>query len=172
MIRIESVSDLKQFGIIYLTGEDCNLSYRGLYDLTEKGREHVCNALKLPYDCKLSENANSGRGGDPHVASISLTRTQAMDIGVFALLGSGCHKVAVVHNGYVGIEAGEDLKNKGEVSKEDKYRYIDNWILTRNGEDHRVNFMGIKRLIEPRFVPQPCSKSFHNYHAMAGGYLG
>ena len=168
---IASIKDLEDYGIKYLTGESCNLAFRGLYDLTERGRDIVCNALNLRPSA-LADNVNPGSKSDPHVASIMLTLNQALDIGLFALINAGCHPIALTKYGsLIGIEEDESLRNNFKRDPEDPDKITNRWELTRDGYTQLVDYIGITRVVQSLRSHAHCSKTFRNFHAASGGYL-
>lgn len=81
---IRGWKDLESFGIIYLTGEACNINARLLCDVTKSGKE----LLESHFGCELvlRPNYNNGTTQDPHIGSILLPRGFWQHIGIFALL--------------------------------------------------------------------------------------
>lgn len=47
-LTISGITDLRAYGINFLTGEACSLGIRALCDLTPAGRDLVCELLGLP----------------------------------------------------------------------------------------------------------------------------
>lgn len=85
-------SDMEQFGIIHLTGEADALNRRGLFDLTDEGRELVLGFLNMPDDTKLRPNINS-----VGVASVALPYSILIDLAVAAYARAG-FKTIVINN--------------------------------------------------------------------------
>jgi hypothetical protein len=98
--------ELEPFGIEFLTGEACGLSYRYLCDLTEAGKRIVEKCLS----CRITSEAwNRGTAENPHVASILLAPELLPPLSIFALLESGCTEVFVIRDhGILGIESSDD----------------------------------------------------------------
>jgi hypothetical protein len=92
MKTLSCLGDWKQLGVIYLTGEACNLNMRVLCDLTQQAKETVLELLGLPQDTKLGEAAN---GGGEAVASMMIPRDMFNDIGILGLLNDGAAAVYV-----------------------------------------------------------------------------
>ena len=104
MKSISCFNDLTAYGIEPLTGEACGLSYRILFDVTERGRRILAKAFGIP-TLALPENWNRGSVAEPHVGSILLTQESLSPVAVFALLESGCTEVWLVQGGgVIGIE--------------------------------------------------------------------
>lgn len=78
MRSVSNFKDLEQFGIIALTGEADNLSFRILCDLTPHGRMIVAETFGLKED-GFRSNWNSGA-----VASVMLSQYMISDIAVIA----------------------------------------------------------------------------------------
>lgn len=109
MKTVNCLNDLRQFGIIPLTGEACALGMRCLCDLTAQGVAIVRECYSLQNGA-FAENWNSGDDSNPHIASIMLGYSSWQDIGVFALLNAGYHTVVRTKNGALfGLEATEDV---------------------------------------------------------------
>jgi hypothetical protein len=81
---IRGWKDLEAFGIVYLTGEACNINARLLCDVTKSGKE----LLESIFGCELvlRPNFNNGKDSDPHIGSILLPKGFWHQIGIFALL--------------------------------------------------------------------------------------
>lgn len=101
---IRGWTDLREHGIVLLTGEACSLTYRVLFDLTEGGKRVVERCLSVTIE---SEPWNSGEEHDPHVASVMLTRAMLEPLAVFALLETNCVEVRVYEDMIIGFKAGE-----------------------------------------------------------------
>lgn len=80
-------NDLEAFGITYLTGESDSLSFRGLCDITRKGKEIIREVFSLT-ETAFEDSWNSGG-----VASILLTSEMIPAIAVIALIRDGAHTV-------------------------------------------------------------------------------
>lgn len=107
MKSVSCWNDLELFGIIPLTGEACGLSYRILFDLTEKGRAILAMCFGVP-ELKVAEPWNRGADNDPHVGSIMLSGEMLIPIAVFALLESGCTEAWRIGESVVGIDANDN----------------------------------------------------------------
>jgi hypothetical protein len=114
MKTISSWDDLRDYGIVLLTGEACSLLYRLLCDLTENGKRVVERCLGVQI---ASENWNSGPENDPHVASIMLTREMLVPLAVFALLQSGCPEVWVNDRAAIGVESDDSPDHAAEMKR-------------------------------------------------------
>jgi hypothetical protein len=99
-------NDLQPFGVEALTGEACSLSYRILFDVTEKGRKLIGKCFGIP-DMKLGEAWNRGTAEAPHVGSIMLSQEMLVPLGIFALLENGCREVYILNGTVVGLEPGD-----------------------------------------------------------------
>ena len=77
---IVNYSDLKEYGINWLTGERDPYGFRILFDLTEQGKEIVCNFFGLPLSAEFDKNWNSGA-----VASIMMSKQTLKDLIKFIL---------------------------------------------------------------------------------------
>lgn len=105
MKTIRYWDDLRDEGIVALTGEACGLSYRLLCDVTARGKRTLEKALGVA-QLVLHENWNHGSADDPHVGSVLLAPDLLPFLGVFALLEAGCREVWLTKNrGVIGIEA-------------------------------------------------------------------
>ena len=78
-----SWEDLEEFGIIYLTSESCKFNLRILCDLTEKGKEIICDFFNLEPN-SLAKPWGSV-GSQVHVASILLPRGIFQDLVTFCI---------------------------------------------------------------------------------------
>jgi len=97
-------NDLREFGIVPLTGEACGLSYRLLCDVTERGKRLLEKAMGVD-EIKLADNWNND-DKSPHVGSIMLPNSVIPFIGIFALLERGCREVWIdKQDSLFGIEA-------------------------------------------------------------------
>ena len=92
MKTISSWRDLEEFGIVYLTGESCGISYRMLCDVTEDGLRILREMLGLS-ELKLNGPWNVSTRGKKHVGSIMLSNEMIAPIAVFALLDNGYAEV-------------------------------------------------------------------------------
>jgi hypothetical protein len=112
VLRIKSDRDLEQFGILPLTGEACMLGARVLCDLTEEGRQHICEWLGLPPDTRFKEPWNS-----QGVASIMLPYGYVGALAPFILISKGYECVLRLRSGVcigwkpsdIGLEYGADM---------------------------------------------------------------
>lgn len=104
MKTIRRWDDLRDYGIIVLTGEACGLSYRLLCDVTTRGKRTLEKALSVQ-ELRLGGNWNCGSPGEPHVGSLMLAPECLTFVAAFALLESGCREAwATNSSGVVGIE--------------------------------------------------------------------
>jgi hypothetical protein len=90
MKYLRSYGDYREIGVKHLTGEACNLGMRVLCDLTEQGRDTVCELLGLNRD-QLPEAVNGGDG----VASLMIPRDLFESIGILGLLRDGAEVVYI-----------------------------------------------------------------------------
>ena len=117
MKTIRCWNDLRDYGIVLLTGEACGLSYRLLCDVTAKGKRTLEKALSIQ-QLGLAENWNHGSDDDEHVGSIMLPP----DALSFHRGLSRCWKAAVPRfwltksSGVVGIEP-DDSPDRVEAFK-------------------------------------------------------
>ena len=81
MKAVRCFDDLREYGIVPLTGEACGLSCRILCDLTAAGKRIVEKALGVQIS---AEAWNHGSDDDPHVASVMLTQDMVASVGVQA----------------------------------------------------------------------------------------
>lgn len=79
MKTIANWRDLEPYGINLLTGEACALSYRGLFDLTDKGLE-IIKRIVGAVELTAPSNYNSGA-----VASLLMPYTMFEPMAVFGL---------------------------------------------------------------------------------------
>lgn len=84
-------SDMEQFGIIHLTGESDRYKLRGLFDLTEQGRELFLSFLNLPEDTVLRPNINN-----TGVASVAIPYSMMTDLAVAGFAKAGHRRIAIV----------------------------------------------------------------------------
>jgi hypothetical protein len=92
MICIHNWRDLQAFGIDYLTGESCGYMYRGLFDVTARGKKILEQYFAIK-ELQLAEPWNRGDPSDPHVGSIMMSPELIKPIAAFALLDAGCTEV-------------------------------------------------------------------------------
>lgn len=116
MKTIACIEDLRPFGIEYLTGEACGLMYRGLYDLTNPGKQIIEKCLGVA-SLVLHDPWNAGTKQEPHVGSIMLAQGHLIPIGIFALLESGCTEVLQAGECLYGMEPGDDESRKFIVGR-------------------------------------------------------
>jgi hypothetical protein len=96
MKTIRNLNDLQEYGINPLTGEACRVGRRILCDLTDEGKEVVCDLLGIPVNSKFAENWNSSqRTGKSH-HSFMLPYELITDLMVWCLIHEGCTQIAVV----------------------------------------------------------------------------
>ncbi len=131
--------DLKQYGIIVLTGEACKIGARLLCDLTPAGvellQEFFGGNIKIP----MGSNWNHG---DSQVASIMLPRSYFEELAVFCLIEVDKMAMAVS----LGNSCIYGLRKVGEIPfAEDKItrRYIP---LVAPGEGLRNQHMNSGRI--------------------------
>ena len=111
MLHIHNTDDLKQFGIIPLTGEACTYGLRILCDLTEEGKQAVQAFLGSHQLTGFPGNWNSREG---QVASVMLPRSLMFnELGVFLMFRAGCALVMASGDGLNGYSA-EDLTDYKE----------------------------------------------------------
>ena len=121
MKTIRNWNDLKEFGIIPLTGEACAISCRLLCDLTPVGEKLVRSFFSLPCDSPLHPAWNS-----EGTRSIMLPYSILADFAAFCLLESGCHWAVAVGWEIYGIETDDDTDKVNEWLETEKVgrRYI------------------------------------------------
>jgi len=108
MLTVKCLNDLREYGVIPLTGEADALSYRVLCDLTRAGRDLVCEAYGIRPE-GLAENWNCGDKSDPHAASIMLAHDAWRQIGP-VVLAKCCHTVMDTADGTLwGLQDGEEF---------------------------------------------------------------
>lgn len=115
MKTITSLRNLEKYGFKPLTGEACNLSMRILTDMTDQACGIFCECYGLRtanYRLTFEGNWNSGSG---EIASVMLPPDAWQSLGVFALLGAGCHTVIQTEGG--GLTGMTD----GEVFSQDEW---------------------------------------------------
>jgi len=83
--HLQSLTDLKDFGINPLTGEACAYSMRLLCDLSADGEELVAGFLGLRDTTSFPANWNSMVGEKDSVGSVMLTRSTLKELMYFAL---------------------------------------------------------------------------------------
>ncbi len=117
MKSISSWSHLEPFGIVFLTGEACGLSYRYLCDATAKGRGILEAAFGL--QClNLEEPWNTGSKDSPHIGSLLLPPDLFATLAVFALLESNHLEAWVCKNGTVlGFDAHDTQDEKEQTAR-------------------------------------------------------
>ena len=94
---IRNWNDLKNHGIICLTGEACGLSLRLLCDLTPRGRAYLEEFFGGHIEIQIGSNWNASEGQD---ASILLPYGMLKELAAFLLIKAG-HEVAVVRDGEI-----------------------------------------------------------------------
>lgn len=104
MKTLNSLSDLEQYGLSYLTGEACALSQRLLFDLNQDGVDLVKEYFGLLPGSMLAGNWNSQVNGKPAVASILLPKHPEFyqELFKFLLFREGFDVVAI----YGGVVSG------------------------------------------------------------------
>lgn len=116
-------ADLRDYGIDYLTGEACGLSYRILFDVTKRGKHILEKCFGIP-NMNLPESWNAGSKSDPHVGSIMLARDMYVPIAVFALLESTCKEVWLLKDeclrGIESHDSEEYIELHRKLAEEDK----------------------------------------------------
>ena len=105
-------NDLKQYGIISLTGEACGLSLRLLCDVTPSGRALLEEFFGGNLIIKTGSSWNHSEGQD---ASIMLPYGMFSEFAAFALIKAGGYQVAVVHDD--GNVQGMNLETLQEYQK-------------------------------------------------------
>lgn len=111
MKRIETIKDLRPFGIDALTGESDAHMYRILCDVTDHGKRIIERTLAT--ELKLSENWNSGSKDDPHVGSLLLPLEFVPAIAVFCFLSDAeISEVWLMKSGTVSGCSVEDVELK------------------------------------------------------------
>jgi len=107
---VKSYNDLRQFGFDYLTGEACNIMLRGLWDVTQKGKEIFCHAFGLPNNIAFAQPYNTGNPKDPSVGSVFISKESLHQIIVIAMFHCGAKEVVKFGEEYHGFTA-NDLKD-------------------------------------------------------------
>lgn len=168
MISLCKIRDLEQYGIEYLTGESCALGLRGLYDVTEHGRQIIADAFGIP-NIQLPDAWNCGTDDNPHVGSIMLTEKTLEQIAVFALF------------------QGLDTKRSGytELHHDYKVRAVLVWTTEKSGvfgfthrdtEQTRQEFRMIietmyhdkvERQFNTKYIDPDITNGFRNVHQMS-----
>jgi hypothetical protein len=101
---IRNWENLREFGIICLTGEACILGARALCDLTPAGQTLVREYLGLPYNSGFTDAWNTEGTGSMFIPWDCLP-----SLAAFVLIKSGCHcAIHVAQDGIYGIEPGDD----------------------------------------------------------------
>jgi hypothetical protein len=129
MINVNSLQDLRQFGVNTLTGEACRLGMRLLCDLSEQGEELVCEFLGLPYGTELAPNWNTTVGDQPAKSSIMLTRDSLWELAKFAMLKD--HDM-VMQRGVSGTLSAFNYDDPRASAAESLISSLDNWTIFRN----------------------------------------
>lgn len=121
MKTIRNWNDLRQFGILPLTGEACALSIRILCDLTPAGQQFIHRFFALPYNTPMSRAWNSEGTG-----SVMLPYSILPDLAAFCLLETGCEWAVAADFDIHGIEADDDKDRVAEwlETVDVKRRYI------------------------------------------------
>lgn len=109
MHTYNNLTHLEQFGIVPLTGEADSLCFRILCDLTAGGRRIVAECFGLN-ETGFQENWNTGRRGDPHVASVMLTNDHVTSLAIIAIVTRNRTAIATYDRGVHELEDGEDWK--------------------------------------------------------------
>ena len=112
METITSLRNLEKYGFKPLTGEACNLSMRILTDMTDQACRIFCECYGLrtiDYRAMFEENWNSGS-----IASVMLSPDAWQSLGVFALLGAGCHTVIQTEGGGLTGMSADETFNRDE----------------------------------------------------------
>jgi hypothetical protein len=109
----KTFEDLKEFGIIFLTGEACKMSMRLLCDLTPQGAEVISDYLGG--NVKFTEGSNWNHGA---TCSVLIPRNSFADLAAFCLIRRGDEYAVVFKNGSVQSMTEEYLL---------KYRGIEGW---------------------------------------------
>ena len=104
---------LRAYGINPLTGEACAFGQRVLCDLTDYGKDIVCDLLGIPRETRFPENWNTG---GQHSMMIPRSLLEH-DLPIWCLLSNGCHEVVVSRDGITGREADD--------SDEEWQQYLD-----------------------------------------------
>lgn len=116
MKRIESVTQLEEYGIIPLTGESDAHMYRILCDVTKRGKAAIERTMDTALT--LHENWNSGRADDPHIGSILLPYEFVAPIAIFCLLSdTTLTEVWLLKNGHVIGFGVEDVEVKERLKE-------------------------------------------------------
>lgn len=118
--------DLRQFGIVPLTGEACNMGKRLLCDVTEQGRLALCEIFGLPRNTRFQESWNSGDAADPHVGSIFLAYGMLEPIAAICLLRAGYRfAVCTDRDGVYGVSSHEEVEGLRRGGFHDTYCRVD-----------------------------------------------
>ncbi len=122
MITIRSWSDLRPFGIDYLTGESCGYGYRGLYDITKQGLSLIAACMGISDEFRFGE-ALPDNWNSKGVHSVMLAPQMIVPLGVFACFKRNCSKVYIMYDDLVvGIEP------------TDKQKDVDMWLSWNQGK--------------------------------------
>ena len=117
MKTINCWDDIREYGIVMLTGEACGLSYRLLCDVTAKGKATLEKALGVP-DISLSANWNHGSDDDPHIGSVMVPHLMLPFLGIFALLEAGCTEIWIdKDNRLYGMERSDSSEDAERLRK-------------------------------------------------------
>jgi len=90
--KLNHLRDLREYGIIALTGEACGLSMRTLCDLTPAGLQNIRDFFSMKI-----EHGNNWNHGDGQIASIMLPRGIEQELMAYFLLAEG-YDIALVVN--------------------------------------------------------------------------
>lgn len=173
MKSCSSFSDLKQFGIHFLTGEADALGYRILCDLDEKGKKVFCECFGIPQHNKLAEGWNDG------IASVMLTEHNIVPLAIMGFYLQG-HTVIITHSEVVspiGNEHGKDYVyalEYGESVKlvQDLKGYTYQYIRETPGGPHETlwprSYGMIHRIIQQQKSDGRVVQGTRNVHQMTG----
>ena len=106
---VHSLTDLRQFGINYLTGEACAYGMRKLCDVNEDGVKLLSDFFGCP-ELNLAQNWNSMVGEKPAIGSVMLTLSCVQDLSQFAFFAHGALAVVRTADSVNGVFEGDMLK--------------------------------------------------------------
>lgn len=111
------ISDLAEYGLIPLSGEECALRYRILFDVTDAGRNVLASCFNLK-DLMLEGPRLTGSPASPHLGAIMLAPEMLQAVGIFCLFQAGCTEVWKKGDRLFGIESSDDPRDLENFKKE------------------------------------------------------
>jgi hypothetical protein len=133
MKTCNSFSELRQFGIRFLTGEADALSFRILCDLDEQGKRVFCELYGIPRDAALAHGWNDG------VASVMLTQNDVIPLSIIGFYLQGYDVVISqdeqYHQSVFALESNERVELNEEGCG---YNFIQKlpYPVKENSKDH------------------------------------